>query len=97
MFGVMGNSLQTGQSISTQPSSHYPLVNQNHRNLQSDNRTAAEDFIQQRAERFNELLINKKAKDSIKNKLKEKGIDKTRSLQRNMQAPISKYYRENID
>ncbi len=45
MFGVMGNSLQTGQSISTQPSSHYPLVNQNHRNLQSDNRTVAEDFI----------------------------------------------------
>ena len=31
------------------------------------------------------------------NKLKEKGIDKTRSLQRNLQAPISKYYRENID
>ena len=33
----------------------------------------------------------------MKNKLKEKGIDKTRSLQRNLQAPISKYYRENID
>ena len=41
---------------------------------------ANEDFLKQRHERFNELRRNKKAKDNIRNTMKEKGFDKTRSL-----------------
>lgn len=39
-------------------------------------------------------MRNKKAKESIRKFDKEKRMEKARNLQRNKEAPISKYYRE---
>jgi len=53
-----------------------------------------EDYLNKQQERFNELMRNKKAKESIRKFDKEKKMEKARNLQRNKEAPISKYYRE---
>jgi len=54
------------------------------------------DCLEPQNQRFNEILRNKKAKDSIRKFDKEKRMLKAKSMQRESHAPLSKYYREQI-
>lgn len=55
-----------------------------------------EDYLHRQQERFNELMRNKKAKESIRKFDKERRMEKARSMQKNQEAPINKYYREQV-
>jgi len=52
------------------------------------------DYMDAQKQRFNEILRNKKTKDSIRKFDKDKRLQKAQSMQRESHAPLSKYYRE---
>ena len=52
------------------------------------------DYMDAQKQRFNEILRNKKAKDSIRKFDKDKRLQKAQSMQRESHAPLSKYYKE---
>ena len=78
---VMGSSVQRGAG--SQERGDVPLLSN-------------PAYVEAQSERFNEILRNKKAKDSIRRFDKEKRMLKAKSMQRESHAPLSKYYREQI-